>query len=236
MIKKPKITEKLEIDDLETLKVLTDPTRIELLKRIGQTNRTGVLCTVKQLAEALDTPPTKLYYHINLLEKHGLIHVAETQVVSGIIEKHYQVAAFNITISKNMMGESGGTGSEKLDQVLESIRTVMQTAVADVENSLRHAQRQRESRDEGMQVKTDQAAIQLVNDELLLTPAQAEKLTKLLTKHLDEYEKISQNNLKKAARDQELTTYSVTTMIAPLYHRKPIAKPTDTPEPTNDQS
>ena len=234
MVKKLLIDERLEIDDLETLKVLTDPTRIELLKRIGQTNRTGALCTVKQLADALDTPATKLYYHINLLEKHGLIQVGETQVVSGIIEKHYQIAAYNITVSKNMMGESQGTGSEKLDQVLESIRTVMHAAVTDVENSLRHAHKKREAADPEMLQQTTPSAIQMVNEELLLTRAQAEELLNLINKHLKTYQKISNKNIEHGKKNADLLTYGITTMVAPLYHRKPLSQPDPTPEAPSD--
>lgn len=108
MIKKGKMKKQIQIDelftisDLETLKVVSDPLRMRMIEDIGLANDRGQLRTVKQLAEVLDTPPPKLYYHINLLEKNGLIRVAETKIVSGIIEKHYQCTARRIAVSREI--------------------------------------------------------------------------------------------------------------------------------------
>src|SRR3712207_1417060 len=81
------------ISDLETLKVVSDPLRLRILECFR-----GVPATVKDVAAALDMPPTRLYYHVNQLEERGLIHVVETRVVSGIIEKHYQTTAYRLTV------------------------------------------------------------------------------------------------------------------------------------------
>jgi DNA-binding transcriptional ArsR family regulator len=37
--------------------------------------------TVRQIAEKLGLSPKRLYYHVRLLETHGLIQVVETRVV-----------------------------------------------------------------------------------------------------------------------------------------------------------
>ena len=73
------IEEEYLVTDLETIKIISDPLRVQILEHIGLTSEVGKLITVKEIAEALDIPPTKLYYHINLLEKHDLIRVAETR-------------------------------------------------------------------------------------------------------------------------------------------------------------
>lgn len=86
------------ITDLETLKVISDPFRIQILEFFSR--KRG---TVKQLADHLDVPPKKLYYHVNLLEEHGLIVVAETQIVSGIIEKWYQGRAKSYTVERSIL-------------------------------------------------------------------------------------------------------------------------------------
>src|SRR5688572_24810596 len=91
------------VTDLETLKVLADPLRLRIRELMGKPT------TVKQVAAKLDLPATKLYYHINLLEKHGLIVLVDTRVVSGIIEKHYQVSAQNVRVAKHLL--SGGDGN-----------------------------------------------------------------------------------------------------------------------------
>ncbi|MCP4420888.1 MAG: helix-turn-helix transcriptional regulator, partial [Chloroflexi bacterium] len=68
------VAEEYIIRDLETLKAISHPLRIQLLKLIKQPK------TVKEIASSLEMPPTKLYYHINLLEKNGIIRVVETQI------------------------------------------------------------------------------------------------------------------------------------------------------------
>ena len=79
--------EQFIISDLETLKVIADPLRTQVLQLLLKPK------TVKEVAARLEMPATKLYYHINQLEKHGLLGVVETNVVSGIIEKTYQAIA-----------------------------------------------------------------------------------------------------------------------------------------------
>lgn len=75
------------ISDVETIKVMADERRLAILEELQKPK------TVKELAERLNSPASQLYYHVNQLEKHDLIQVVSTQVVSGIIEKHYQVTA-----------------------------------------------------------------------------------------------------------------------------------------------
>lgn len=95
------------IEDLETLKVLADPLRLRIRELL---NKPG---TVKQIAQTLNIPATKLYYHINLLEKHGLIVVVDSRIVSGIIEKQYQVAAQSVRVDTTLLSATP-TGVEGL--------------------------------------------------------------------------------------------------------------------------
>ena len=81
------VEEEIRISDLETLKVISDPLRVQILENIGLASDAGKSTSVKQLSEDLDIPQSKLYYHIKLLEKHDLVYVADTRVISGIIEK-----------------------------------------------------------------------------------------------------------------------------------------------------
>ena len=77
----------MEITSLEVLKILADPFRIQILESLHGPQ------TVKIVAQQLGVTPTKLYYHINMLEQHGLVRVVSTRIVSGIVEKSYQVSA-----------------------------------------------------------------------------------------------------------------------------------------------
>src|SRR5689334_15395153 len=90
--------DELVITDLETLKVISDPLRLQIMEVVQHNSR-----TVKQIAAELDIAPSKLYYHINLMEEHGLIHVTDTRIVSGIIEKQYQAAARNLRVNHSLL-------------------------------------------------------------------------------------------------------------------------------------
>ncbi|MEL6271791.1 MAG: winged helix-turn-helix domain-containing protein, partial [Chloroflexota bacterium] len=86
------------INDLDTLKVIADPLRLQVIEIIFDHPH-----TVKQVAHKLEIPQSKLYYHINLLEKHALIAVASTRIVSGIVEKSYQASARNFRVKKGLL-------------------------------------------------------------------------------------------------------------------------------------
>lgn len=75
------------IHDVETIKVFADPLRLKIIRLLAQPT------TVKSIADTLAIPAVKLYYHINLLHKHGLIQVVDQNLESGIVEKVYQVTA-----------------------------------------------------------------------------------------------------------------------------------------------
>lgn len=102
------------VEDLDTLKVLADPLRLRIRELMREPT------TVKQVAAELDIPPTKLYYHINLLEKHGLIVLVDTRIVSGIIEKHYQVSAKRVRVSRHLLSPTSETGEEGMTITMTS--------------------------------------------------------------------------------------------------------------------
>lgn len=76
--------------------------------------------TVKEVAAALNLPPTRLYYHFNLLEKRGFIRVVETRLVSGIVEKHYQVTARAFDVDRRLLTTTGSDSQAGWSSVLAS--------------------------------------------------------------------------------------------------------------------
>ncbi|HYZ93800.1 MAG TPA: helix-turn-helix domain-containing protein [Actinomycetota bacterium] len=86
------------IKDLETLKALADPLRVRFLLELTYGPR-----TVKDVAKALGVRPTRLYYHLRILEKHGLVRVAARRMVSGIEERSYETTARSWTFDKSLM-------------------------------------------------------------------------------------------------------------------------------------
>jgi DNA-binding transcriptional ArsR family regulator len=83
------------VTDVETIKALADSTRLSILRALS---RDRVPKSAKELAEELGEPQTKLYRHLKVLLEADLIEVAETRVVSGIVETKYRAAQSSVTI------------------------------------------------------------------------------------------------------------------------------------------
>jgi DNA-binding transcriptional ArsR family regulator len=89
----PELIEFRQIEDAATMKALADPLRQKLMRALGRNaHEKPRVMTVKQLAEELGEPTTKLYRHMKQLLAVGLIQVAELRLVGGIVEQHYRVA------------------------------------------------------------------------------------------------------------------------------------------------
>ncbi|MFI6825989.1 ArsR/SmtB family transcription factor [Kribbella sp. NPDC050241] len=91
------------ITDLETMRTLSDPTRIAILRVLMSGGRSAPVMSAKEIAAALGEPQTKLYRHLKQLEAAGLIQVAETRLVSGIQEQRYRTAQLTFTLSGDLV-------------------------------------------------------------------------------------------------------------------------------------
>lgn len=72
------------ITDIESLKVISDSLRINILLSLKDGPMSG-----QDIAKAIDISRSKIHYHLNELENHGFIEVAKTEVKNGIIQKFY---------------------------------------------------------------------------------------------------------------------------------------------------
>jgi DNA-binding transcriptional ArsR family regulator len=119
------------IRDVETLKALSDPTRVRILEAMVQ--RRSPAWSVKELAAALGVPQTRLYHHIELLLAQDLIRPAERRVVSGIIETRYAPAARNYQLDRSLFASGGTEGLEVLHGTMVA---VFDSARADIERAI----------------------------------------------------------------------------------------------------
>jgi DNA-binding transcriptional ArsR family regulator len=95
------------VDDAATFKAMADPLRLAILRRMMAAGPDGLRpWTAKELAADLAEPQTKLYRHIKHLEEGGLIRVAETRLVSGIVEQRYVAAQSSLEIRREFLAES----------------------------------------------------------------------------------------------------------------------------------
>ena len=121
--------EVLVISDLAVLRVLSDSLRLRVLEAFGRTR--GVPRSVKEVAREIGQSPTKLYYHVNLMEEHGLLLVAESRLVSGILEKKYLPAAKQFSVDRTLLRTADGDSSESLDVLARTVETVLRSTADD---------------------------------------------------------------------------------------------------------
>ncbi len=99
--------------DPAKLRVLSDPLRSFVVYSLVTQAK-----TVKQLAGELGCPPTRLYYHMQQLEKHGLVFVEDTRLVSGIVEKHYRAVARELLLDRSAFTTSGMPDRSRVEALL----------------------------------------------------------------------------------------------------------------------
>jgi DNA-binding transcriptional ArsR family regulator len=93
------------VRDVQTLKVLSDPVRLAILRVLMESPPTAPkVRSVKELAAELGEPQTKLYRHVKQLEASDLIHVAETRLVSGIVEHRYRAGQWSLDMDPKFFG------------------------------------------------------------------------------------------------------------------------------------
>jgi DNA-binding transcriptional ArsR family regulator len=91
------------ISTVAELKALADPLRLAILEAlIRDAPRELRVLSVKELAAELGEPKTKLYRHVKQLEAAGLIRVAATRLVSGIVEQRYQACQGDLHIGRGV--------------------------------------------------------------------------------------------------------------------------------------
>lgn len=103
------------ISDLETLRAIADPLRMQVLELLE-----GQSLTVKQVAEKLGLAPSKLYYHFGALENLGMIEVAETRMVANMLEKTYRSAAHLLDVDPALFNFSKEGNNEPIHILLSS--------------------------------------------------------------------------------------------------------------------
>lgn len=90
--------EVLVLRDLECIKAIAHPRRIDILKTFNKSP-----LSAKQLSQLLDEPHAKINYHIKTLHKVGILELVEEKIKSGIVEKYYYPKAKNIVIGKKII-------------------------------------------------------------------------------------------------------------------------------------
>lgn len=124
-----------QVRDVETLRAMSDPTRIRLLETM--VTRMDPPWSVKELAAALGLPQTRLYHHVDLLLGRDLIRAVEQRVVSGIIETRYRVAARSFQLDRRLFAGDGDSGDETRQALHDTLLAIFDSARDEVEIAIR---------------------------------------------------------------------------------------------------
>ena len=108
------------IRDLETMKALSDPRRVEILGLLQKPR------TTRQVADVLGETANAMHYHILALEKHHLIGVVKTAMKGHMQEKYYQAAARFYSPAASLL-ESRFDPYK--NEVLQAIQVMQETAL-----------------------------------------------------------------------------------------------------------
>ncbi len=81
--------ETFEIEDIRVLEVLNNPLRLRIMRQLIEP------ATVRRLAERLEVPVTRLYYHLDLLQEVGVIEVVETRKSGAMLQRVYRTVAID---------------------------------------------------------------------------------------------------------------------------------------------
>lgn len=90
------------IEDVATLRALAEPTRLAILSALLKPPWPKIM-SVKELAAELGVSPTRLYRHVRQLEEAHLVKVAETRIVSGILEQRYQASGHDVRFGADFL-------------------------------------------------------------------------------------------------------------------------------------
>jgi len=107
------------VNDVDMLKAMADPTRLAILAALMKSGRDLPVMSVKELAAELGEPQTKLYRHVRQLEAAGLIRVAGTRLVSGILEQRYQACQRDLTLARGFLYEHADESELVVQAVLD---------------------------------------------------------------------------------------------------------------------
>jgi DNA-binding transcriptional ArsR family regulator len=110
------------VDSVDALKAMADPTRLAILAALMKTRKDLRVMSVKELAAELGEPQTKLYRHVRQLEAAGLIKVASTRMVSGILEQRYQACQQDLMLGRGFLYEHADESQLMIQTALDRYR------------------------------------------------------------------------------------------------------------------
>ena len=98
--------ETYKIKDLEHMRLLTDPLKLQLIQAFAEKAK-----TTKQVATELGESVTKLYRHVDALHDAGLLVVVEEKQKRGTIERTFRAVAERFEADQSLFADGAGGGA-----------------------------------------------------------------------------------------------------------------------------
>lgn len=188
------------INDLETLRVFSDPLRSKIYEMLIDEP-----LTIRQVAGKLGLASSKLYYHVNLMEQAKLIKVVETRMVANLEEKIYQAAAPCLEISPALLNFSKDKNFEGAAQLVSSILDSTR------EDMIRSIQARQASLEQGAEPHNRRAIIS--REVRSLTPEKQKEFEDRLDALMHDFDGLDQ---KGPADDRQ--SYTMTVAFYPNFY------------------
>ncbi len=96
--------------DLAQIRALANPLRLRILGAL-----VGEPRTTKQVAELVGEKPTKLYHHVQAMERAQLVRLVSTRPKRGTVEKYYQATATLFQAGKSAFSVGARTRHRRPD-------------------------------------------------------------------------------------------------------------------------
>ncbi|HZX67389.1 MAG TPA: winged helix-turn-helix domain-containing protein [Candidatus Elarobacter sp.] len=112
------------IDGLEALRVVSDSQRHRILSAL-----IAEPLAASDLAERLKLPRTRIYYHLELLERHGFIRLAGYRD-EGATERVYRATAAAFHVDRSLLGSRSTSLNDARAELLEAAAHDLRAAAA----------------------------------------------------------------------------------------------------------
>ncbi|MGD0708730.1 MAG: helix-turn-helix domain-containing protein [Anaerolineaceae bacterium] len=159
---------------LEELKALSDPLRLRLIEAFSNQPM-----TTRQVARLLDEKPTRLYHHVEALEKLGLLKLVETRQNRGTVEHYYQAIAGEFTVDSELLNLLNNS-KETAQAVEDLLVTALKTTLGELRRSLRA----------GLLTDKKKYSSSISTSRLMLTKEEVEKLQTQLHELIHPFETV----------------------------------------------
>ena len=109
--------EVLKIRDLEQVRLLSDPLKLQLIQAFAQDAK-----TTKAVAEELGHSVTRLYRHVDALHEAGLLEITSERQKRGTIERTFRAVAQRFEADHRLFaGKDEGGGSDTARDLLRIV-------------------------------------------------------------------------------------------------------------------